>query len=80
MDLRRLSYNHKSFGDDPKPVRRFGIEVEDVRAPDRARTVLDGAKLVWAASSLGVITVVGHKVWSFHLDVKPFAQAQGIHR
>lgn len=80
MDPRWLSFSHTSFGDHPKPVRQVGIEDVDVCAPDGARFLLDGAKSVRAASSLGAVVIFrgGQEVWSFQLDVEPFAKAQAV--
>lgn len=80
VDLRWLSFSHTSFGDHPKPVRQVGIEDVDVCAPAGARFLLDGAKSVWAASSLGAVVISrgGQEVWSFQLDVEPFAKAQAV--
>ena len=75
LDLRWLSFHHKSFGDDSKSVRQAGIEEKDVHTPDRSRFLLDGVKNVCTASLLGAITTFVRKVWSFHLDVKPYVQS-----
>lgn len=78
VELRWLSFSHTSFGDHPKPVCQAGIEGKDVCAPGRTRFLLDGAKSVRAASSLGAITTFAQEVWSFHLDIKPFVKAHAI--
>lgn len=78
LGLRRRSFDHTSFGDHPEPVRQVGVEGEDVCTAGRARSLLDGAKSVWAASGLAAITILALELWSFHLDVKPCAEAHAV--
>lgn len=78
VDLRRLSIGHTSFGDDLKPVGQLGIKEKDIRTPGRTRFLLDCAIYIWAAFSQRAIAIFAQKVWSFHLDVEPFAKSHTI--